>query len=79
MTVNYIRVGKDDLVEDESVQKRAAARHAERQARHKYCRHCGCHLMSDPEYRLGIHVRCVYDAETRAQAFTIPRPRYGSR
>jgi hypothetical protein len=43
----------------------------------KLCRICAIGLFSKTEERLGIHVRCLYEA--RFTAVTIPSPRYGNR
>lgn len=71
---------------EEHVQQRAADEYARRMGRiaarnappTKLCRKCAVPLTSGAEYRLGIHVWCVYAIEKQAAAMNIPRPRYGS-
>ena len=45
----------------------------------RLCRHCGMPLMTSPEWRLGIHIWCVYHIDQRAKLHSISRPRYGNR
>lgn len=68
------------LHDEEAVQKKAAAKFRERSTKdipERLCRTCGTPLTSGAEYRLGIHVRCVYNITQRSKTFKIPRPRYG--
>ena len=68
--------------EGESVQIRAAERYARRMGRsarsipERLCRHCAVPLSTGAEYRLGIHVWCVYEIDKKAPVANIPRPRY---
>lgn len=85
----YTRPKRYGLPEDhanEAVQKRAAeeyktaaGRKASREGRlaAKGCRVCGVLLSSGTEYRIGVHIWCVYTSSQRMSAATVPRPRYG--
>jgi hypothetical protein len=73
--------------EHEPVQERAAREYAKRMKRLtekqappvRACRHCGVPLSSGAEYRLGIHVWCVYAVNRQVAAVSIPGPSYGKR
>ena len=71
----------------EPVQERAAKEYAKRMRRltaseappERLCRHCAVPLSTGAEYRLGIHIWCVYHIENRVAAARIPGPSYGKR
>lgn len=71
--------------EESPVQIRAAEAHAKRMGKLldkqlppiRNCRHCGTMLATGAEWRLGIHIWCVYHIKQSAVAAAIPRPRYG--
>lgn len=85
----YTRPKRYGLPEDheaEAAQRRAAEEYKTREGRKlsrasrlaaKGCNVCGILLSSGTEYRIGVHVRCVYNSDRRARIATIPRPRYG--
>ena len=45
----------------------------------KLCRVCAVTLLSNVEYLIGVHVRCVYNAQRKYKRIVIPEPGYGSR
>ena len=66
--------------DEESVQRRASKEYEKRVGRvgeTKHCRKCGIPLVMDAEWRLGIHVWCVYNESNRVNLAKIPSPRYG--
>lgn len=52
---------------------------ATKSADEKLCRVCSITLLSDAEYRIGVHVRCVYNAGLKFKRVTIPGPSYGNK
>ena len=80
------RYGLPEDHESEAVQKRAAKEYKTAEGRNaskhsrlaaKSCRVCGVLLSSGTEYRIGVHVWCVYRSSQRVRSAVIPRPRYG--